>query len=148
MKKKPVTKATKDLIAKGQKYYSLAYKPREVVLTKGSGSKVWDADGNDYIDLGSGISVTSLGHNNKKLIAALKAQAENIWHTSNIFFSEPAVCLAEELVKASIANFGLAPMRCEQMTNFGSRFSKLFDENRCSLVNADRFPNGLNKPPI
>lgn len=101
MKKKPVSKKTKDLIAKGKKYYSLAYKPREMIVAKGVGAKVWDLDGNDYIDFGSGISVTSLGHHNKKLIAAMNAQANNICHTSNVFFTEPVVLLAEELVKAS-----------------------------------------------
>lgn len=101
MKKKPVTKKTKDLIAKGKKYYSLAYKPREMIVAKGVGAKVWDVDGNDYIDFGSGISVTSLGHHNKKLIAAMTVQAQNICHTSNVFFTEPTVLLAEELVKAS-----------------------------------------------
>lgn len=101
MKKKPVTKKTKDLLAKGKKYYSLAYKPRDIIIAKGVGAKVWDVDGNDYIDFGSGISVTSLGHHNKKLIAALTAQAENIWHTSNVFLTEPTVLLSEELVKAS-----------------------------------------------
>ncbi len=101
MKKKPVTKKTKDLLAKGREYYSLAYKPRDMIVAKGNGAKVWDADGNEYIDFGAGISVTSLGHNNKKLIAAMSAQAKNICHTSNVFFTEPAVLLAEELVKAS-----------------------------------------------
>ena len=101
MKRKPVTAKTKTLLAKGKKYYSLAYKPREMVVVKGQGAKVWDADGNEYIDLGSGISVTSLGHNNKKLIKALTDQAEKIWHASNVFFNEPAILLAEELIKAS-----------------------------------------------
>lgn len=101
MKKKPVTKKTKNLLAKGREYYSLAYKPRDMIVAKGNGAKVWDADGNEYIDFGAGISVTSLGHNNKKLIAAMSAQAKNICHTSNVFFTEPAVLLAEELVKAS-----------------------------------------------
>jgi acetylornithine/N-succinyldiaminopimelate aminotransferase len=100
-KKKPVTKKTKDLLAIGKKYYSLAYKPREMIVARGAGAKIWDTDGNEYIDFGSGISVTSLGHHNKKLIAALTAQAQNVWHTSNIFFTEPTVMLAEELVKAS-----------------------------------------------
>ena len=101
MKKKPVTAKTKTLIAKGRKYYSLAYKPRDIIIARGAGAKVWDLDGNEYIDLGAGISVTSLGHNNKKLITAMTTQAEKIWHTSNVFFNEPAILLAEELVKAS-----------------------------------------------
>ena len=101
MKKKPVTAKTKTLIAKGRKYYSLAYKPRDIIIARGAGAKIWDVDGNEYIDLGAGISVTSLGHNNKKLIAAMTSQAEKIWHTSNVFFNEPAILLAEELVKSS-----------------------------------------------
>ncbi len=100
-KKKPVTAKTKSLLAKGKKYYSLAYKPREMIVARGEGVKIWDTDGNEYIDFGAGISVTSLGHHNKKLVAALMAQAKNIWHTSNIFFTEPAVSLAEELCVAS-----------------------------------------------
>ena len=69
MKKKPISKKTKSLLEKGKKYYSLAYKPREMIVAKGVGAKIWDADGNEYIDLGAGISVTSLGHHNKKLLS-------------------------------------------------------------------------------
>lgn len=107
MAKKPVKPvkttqtASKALIAKGKKYYTLAYKPREVVLARGQGSKVWDAEGKDYIDFGGGIAVTALGHANRDLIKALTDQAGKIWHTSNVFFTEPATSLAEELVKAS-----------------------------------------------
>jgi len=101
MKKKIITAKTKTLLAKGKKYYTLAYKPRDLIIARGAGAKVWDVDGNEYIDLGAGISVTSLGHNNKKLIAAMNAQAEKIWHTSNVFFCEQTILLAEELVKAS-----------------------------------------------
>ncbi len=98
--KKPSAK-TKSLIAKGRKYYTHAYKPREMILARGVGAMVWDVDGNDYIDLGAGIAVTGLGHHNKDLLNALTAQAKKLWHTSNIFFTEPPILLAEELVKAS-----------------------------------------------
>lgn len=97
---KPST-ATKALIAKGRKYYTHAYKPREMVVDRGKGAMVWDLDGKDYVDLGAGIAVTSLGHRNDDLIGALTAQAKKMWHTSNIFFTEPPILLAEELVKAS-----------------------------------------------
>jgi len=93
--------ATKALIAKGRKYYTHAYKPRDMIVDRGVGAMVWDLDGNDYIDLGAGIAVTSLGHKNKDLYEALTNQAKKMWHTSNIFFTEPPVLLAEELVKAS-----------------------------------------------
>jgi acetylornithine/N-succinyldiaminopimelate aminotransferase len=103
--KSPAAKAqtakTKALIAKGKQYYTHAYKPREMIVAKGAGAKIWDMDGNDYVDFGAGIAVTSLGHHNKKLIATLTKQAEKIWHTSNVFYTEPPILLAEALVKAS-----------------------------------------------
>jgi len=107
MAKKPVKPvppkiaSTKALVAKGRKFYTLAYKPRDLVLARGQGSKVWDVEGHDYIDFGAGIAVTSLGHHNRDLVKALTDQAGKIWHTSNVFFTEPTVMLAEELVKAS-----------------------------------------------
>ncbi len=98
---KKQTAATKALIAKGRKYYTLAYKPREAIIAKGKGASVWDLDGNQYIDFGAGIAVTSLGHHNEALKKALMKQAGKIWHTSNIFFTEPPILLAEALVKSS-----------------------------------------------
>lgn len=93
--------ATRALVSKGRQFYTLAYKPRDTIIERGKGSIVWDKDGNDYVDLGAGIAVTSLGHCNPELQKALASQAKKIWHTSNIFFTEPPVLLAEELVKAS-----------------------------------------------
>ncbi len=98
---KPPKAATKAMVAKGRQYYTLAYKPRDTILERGKGALVWDKDGNEYVDFGAGIAVTGLGHHNKDLLKALTEQAKKLWHTSNIFFTEPPVLLAEELVKAS-----------------------------------------------
>ena len=98
---KPPKSASKSLIEKGRKYYTHAYKPRDMILDRGKGAMVWDLDGNEYVDLGAGIAVSALGHHNGELLKALTAQAKKLWHTSNIFFTEPPVKLAEELVKAS-----------------------------------------------
>lgn len=87
-----------ELVAKGQKYYVPNYKPREMILDRGQGSTVWDLDGKDYIDLGAGIAVNSLGHQDPDLLAALDAQSRKIWHTSNVFFTEPPIKLAELLI--------------------------------------------------
>jgi acetylornithine/N-succinyldiaminopimelate aminotransferase len=99
--RKPLNATSKKLIATAKNYYSHAVKPREVIVARGEGASVWDLEGNHYIDLGAGISVTSLGHHNRDLMNALNAQAKKIWHTSNIFYTEPPILLAEELVKAS-----------------------------------------------
>jgi acetylornithine/N-succinyldiaminopimelate aminotransferase len=92
---------TQELIALGKRYYVPNYKPREMILDRGLGSTVWDLDGRDYIDLGAGIAVCSLGHQDPDLLAALDAQSRKIWHTSNIFYTEPPIRLAEKLVELS-----------------------------------------------
>lgn len=97
----PSGQASKDLIDKGQTYFIPNYKQRPMILDHGKGARVWDMDGNDYIDFGCGISVTSLGHSDPDLINALTRQAGKLWHTSNIFYTEPPILLAEALVKAT-----------------------------------------------
>jgi acetylornithine/N-succinyldiaminopimelate aminotransferase len=98
--KKPSAR-TKKLVALGKQYYVPNYKPREAILDRGKGARIWDIDGNDYIDFGAGIAVNGFGHQDPDLVKALITQAKKIWHTSNVFYTEPPVHLAEELVKAS-----------------------------------------------
>lgn len=93
--------STADLVALGKRRYLPIYRPREVILDHGQGARVWDRDGRDYVDFAAGIAVCGLGHNDPDLVAALTAQAGKLWHTSNVFYSEPPLRLAEELVTAS-----------------------------------------------
>jgi acetylornithine/N-succinyldiaminopimelate aminotransferase len=90
-----------DLIAAGKRHVLPVYRPREVILDHGQGARVWDREGREYIDFSSGIAVCGLGHNDPDLVAALTTQAGRLWHTSNVFYSEPPLRLAEELVRAS-----------------------------------------------
>lgn len=94
----PLSAESAELVKKGQDYYVPNYKPREMILDHGKGATVWDKDGNDYIDLAAGIAVTALGHADPDLIAAMTQQAGKLWHTSNVFFTEPPIRLAEALV--------------------------------------------------
>jgi len=97
----PETGATRSLIDLGQRYYLPVYRPRELVLERGQGARLWDSTGRDYVDFAAGIAVCSLGHADPDLVAALTEQAGRLWHTSNVFLSEPPLRLAEELVAAS-----------------------------------------------
>ena len=72
-----------------------------MVLERGLGARVWDRDGREYVDLSAGIAVCGLGHGDPDLLAALVDQAGRLWHTSNVFHSEPPLRLADELVAAS-----------------------------------------------
>jgi len=82
-------------------YYLPIYRPRPLVLERGQGARVWDNQGDEYIDFAAGIAVSGLGHNHPELKAALIAQSEKIWHTSNWYYSQPPLQLAQELVAAS-----------------------------------------------
>jgi len=89
------------LIGLGKRYWLPIYRPREVVLDHGKGARVWDTEGRDYVDFGAGIAVNALGHQDPDLVEALTTQAHKLWHASNVFYSEPPLRLAEELVSAS-----------------------------------------------
>lgn len=92
---------TSDLLELGKRYWLPVYRPREVILERGEGARVWDRDGRDYVDFGAGIAVNALGHCDPDLVAALTQQAGKLWHASNVFYTEPPLRLAEELVRAS-----------------------------------------------
>ncbi|MFN7137486.1 MAG: aspartate aminotransferase family protein, partial [Thermomonas sp.] len=90
-----------ELLALGQQVLLPVYQPRQMVLARGRGSRLWDSAGRDYVDFAAGIAVCSLGHCDPELTAALVEQAGRLWHTSNVFVSEPPLRLAQELVAAS-----------------------------------------------
>ncbi|MCJ8311928.1 MAG: acetylornithine/succinyldiaminopimelate transaminase [Saccharospirillaceae bacterium] len=79
------------------------YAPGNVVPVKGKGSLVWDQEGNEYLDLSSGISVNALGHANPILVKAIQEQSEKLWHVSNILTNEPALELATKLCDLTFA---------------------------------------------
>ena len=73
-------------------------KPK-LVLTKGEGAYVWDADDKLYLDLLGGIAVNALGHAHSALVDAVTTQMRTLGHVSNFFATEPQVTLAEKLLE-------------------------------------------------
>lgn len=67
---------------------SLNYAPLPIVLSRGEGARLWDVDGNVYLDFLSGLAAVSQGHCHPKIIRALKAQAEKLTHVSRAFHSD------------------------------------------------------------
>lgn len=78
------------------------YATPEVVLTRGNGAVVYDADGNRYVDFVGGIAVNSLGHAHQAILSAVMDQLGTLGHVSNLYGSEPVIELAESL----LAHFG------------------------------------------
>ncbi|NLT29310.1 MAG: acetylornithine transaminase [Propionibacterium sp.] len=74
------------------------------VLTRGAGARVWDADGNEYLDLLAGIAVNSLGHAHPVVTAAISEQLATLGHISNLFASPAQIALGEKLDALVTAN--------------------------------------------
>jgi acetylornithine/N-succinyldiaminopimelate aminotransferase len=72
--------------------------PPQLVLTRGSGARVWDEDGREYVDLLGGIAVNALGHAHPAVIEAVTRQLSTLGHVSNFFASQPQITLAERLL--------------------------------------------------
>ncbi|GGE53843.1 acetylornithine aminotransferase [Streptosporangium jomthongense] len=79
------------------------YAPGSIIPVRGEGSRIWDQDGREFIDLQGGIAVSCLGHTHPGLVGALKEQAEKIWHLSNVMTNEPALRLAKTLCNLTFA---------------------------------------------
>ena len=82
---------------KDKEYIAGTYARFPVALVEGSGSRAKDEDGREYIDLGSGIAVTAFGFADAEWQKAVSAQAAKLQHTSNLYYTEPCVSLAEML---------------------------------------------------
>ncbi|WP_051217699.1 acetylornithine transaminase [Nocardioides insulae] len=71
--------------------------PPKLVLTRGEGARVWDAEGRVYLDLLGGIAVNALGHGHPALVEAVSTQLHTLGHVSNFFTTEAQISLAEKL---------------------------------------------------
>lgn len=89
------------IIEQGQQFVMNTYSRFPIALVRGAGSRVWDADGKEYLDFLGGIAVCVLGHCDAGLQAALNKQAAQLWHVSNLYWIQPQVDLAEKLVQLS-----------------------------------------------
>jgi acetylornithine/N-succinyldiaminopimelate aminotransferase len=85
-----------------QKRFSAALMPNygvpSLAISRGQGCRVWDPDGNQYLDLIAGIAVSSLGHAHPAIVGAVSRQVAEVAHTSNLFLNEPAIELAERIL--------------------------------------------------
>ncbi|WP_445321644.1 acetylornithine transaminase [Nocardioides sp. GXZ039] len=75
-----------------------AFGPPKLTLARGAGARVWDTDGNEYVDLLGGIAVNALGHGHPALVEAVSTQLSTLGHVSNFFATVPQIELAERLL--------------------------------------------------
>jgi acetylornithine/N-succinyldiaminopimelate aminotransferase len=79
-----------------------SYARLPVEFVRGEGSRLWDVDGNEYLDFLCGISVTSLGHCHPRVVEAVRDQVGRLMHVSNLFYTEPSMRLAQKLSRSSL----------------------------------------------
>jgi acetylornithine/N-succinyldiaminopimelate aminotransferase len=80
------------------------YSRAPLTFTSGSGAWLTEADGRRFLDLGAGIAVNALGHAHPALVAALTAQAQSLWHVSNLYHIPAQQKLADLLVDQTFAD--------------------------------------------
>ena len=83
-------------------YAIAAYARFPVSFVRGSGCRLWDADGNEYLDFLAGISVLNVGHCHPRVVDAVREQAGRLMHVSNLFYSEHALRLCARLAECSL----------------------------------------------
>jgi len=101
-----------------ERYLMRTYKRAPVDFVRGEGAILWDAEGREYLDFLSGISVCSVGHCHPDVVTAVCEQAGRLMHASNLFYTEPMARLAQRLSDSSLggrvffANSGTEANEC------------------------------------
>ncbi len=92
---------TEELERYSSQYLMQTYARVPISIVRGQGCKVYDAEGREYLDFVGGIAVNALGHGHPDLVTAIEKQARHLIHTSNLYYSQRQVQLAQQLVELS-----------------------------------------------
>ena len=91
-------------IERGERVFAGTYTRFPVAMVRGEGCRLWDADGKEYLDFLAGIAVCALGHCHPAITNAIRTQANELVHVSNLFYTKPQIELAELLIANSFAD--------------------------------------------
>jgi predicted acetylornithine/succinylornithine family transaminase len=120
-----------------ERYLMHTYRRAPVEFVRGQGARLWDADGKEYLDFLTGISVCSVGHCHPAVVEAVREQAGELMHVSNLYYSEPVMRLAQRLADCSLGGRVF-------FTNSGT------EANECAIKLARKHAHGrdITKPEI
>ena len=99
---RPVPMGLEELQALEREHVVPAYARMPVAFVRGEGARLWDTDGEEYLDFQTGLAVTSLGHGHPAVVAAIREQAAWLVHVGNLFYTEPGIRLAQRLAESSL----------------------------------------------
>ncbi len=129
-----------DWIAIEQKYYAQTVRRQPVVIVRGEGTRVWDADGKEYLDFVAGWAVNNLGHSHPVITQAIVEQAGTLLQTSNQFYTVPQLQLAEILIENSCLDqvfFGNSGAEAnEGALKLARRYGKLHRDGAYEVITA------------
>jgi acetylornithine/N-succinyldiaminopimelate aminotransferase len=91
-----------ELMGLEARYAMPTYARAPVEFVRGSGARLWDAEGKEYLDFFAGLSVHNPGHCHPRIVAAISDQAERLLGVSNLYYTEPAMRLCERLAGSSL----------------------------------------------
>lgn len=138
------SKLKKYYINNSKKYTADTYARFDLLLESGKGAKLKDIEGKEYIDLGSGIGVNSIGYGNKNYINAAANQLKTLQHTSNLYYTKPYIDLAKKLCtitkydKVFFCNSGTeaneAAIKCARKYSFNKYADNNKDYKRYKIV--------------
>jgi acetylornithine/N-succinyldiaminopimelate aminotransferase len=97
-----VSVSISDLQALERDHLVPAYARLPVQFVRGEGARLWDDEGNEYLDFQTGLAVNSVGHCHPDVVAAIREQAQRLIHVGNLFYTEPMARLAERLAALSL----------------------------------------------
>ena len=98
------------------------YNRAPLAFVSGSGSWLMTDDERQFLDLGAGIAVNSLGHAHPALVAALTDQAGQLWHTSNLYEIPSQKKLADQLVNLTFADTVFLQILVQRLVNWPSKW--------------------------
>ncbi len=123
-----------------QKYYAQTVRRQPVVIVRGEGTQVWDADGKQYLDFVAGWAVNQLGHSHPVITQAVAEQAGTLIQTSNQFYTVPQLRLAEILIENSCLDlvfFGNSGAEAvEGAMKLARRYGKLHRDGAYEIITA------------
>jgi predicted acetylornithine/succinylornithine family transaminase len=99
-----MTASQQEIIGATEQYVMKTYARFPVALVRGSGSRVWDAEGKEYVDFLAGLAVNGLGHSHPAVVRAIRQQSEKLIHVSNLYHIDSQADLARLLVEHSFAD--------------------------------------------
>src|SRR5215210_2649163 len=133
-----MTMVTDDVQTLEGRHVLQTYRRQPVTFVRGKGVRLYDSDGREYIDLLSGIGVTSLGHAHEGLVNAITEQAQTLLHTSNLFYHPLQGQLAARLTslsgleRAFFCNSGTEAI--EASLKFVRRYWHTLGETRTEII--------------